>query len=160
MIVLSLDLSLNRTGYAVFDTSKRKKYNKLIDYGFISNKHLTKEQTGLKLYNLELHLKALLIAYNPSAIVVEALTGERFVDTSQLAKVHGVLEKLTMRFDNIHYINNKTFKAQFAGFGNADKEDVANAVLSHLPDLYFRFDDESDAVGIGIYYLQTIGEWK
>lgn len=157
MIVLSLDLSLNRTGYAVIDTSKRIKQYRLLDYGVINNKHLTSKHTGLKLYHIELQLKALLYAYRPDYIVVEALTGTGFVDTSQLAKVHGILEKLTMKFENIHYINNKTFKAEFTGNGKAKKEDVEAKVLEYYPDIKIRYDDESDAIGIAIYFCMNEG---
>lgn len=160
MIILSLDLSMNSTGYAVFDSSKRKKENRLLDYGVINNKHLTSEQTGLKLYHIEIILKGLLIAYNPQAIVVEELTGNGFADTTKSSMVHGILNKLTIKFDNIHYINNKTLKKQFGGYGNADKEDMANRVRLHYPNMFFRTDDVSDAMALGIYYLQTIGEWK
>lgn len=157
MIVLSLDLSLNCSGWAILDTSKRNKKSRLIDYGIIYNKHLSSKQTGLKLYHIELELKSLLYAFNPDYIVVEELSGSGFTDTSQLAKVHGILEKLTMKFKNIYYVNNKKFKAEFAGNGSAKKDDVANKVLEYIPDLHFRTDDESDAIGIGIYFTDNEG---
>ncbi len=160
MIILSLDLSLNRTGWAVMDTEKRQKKSRILDYGVINNKHLTSKYTGRKLYHIELYLKALLIAYNPDVIIVEELTGSAFTDTSQLAKVHGILEKLTMKFDNIFYINNKKFKAEFAGNGNAKKDEVEAKVLEYLPNLLFRYDDESDAVGFLIYYTMKEGICK
>lgn len=152
MIVLALDLSLNRTGWAVLDTSKRMKKARLIGYGVISNKHLDSKQTGLKLFHIELKLKALLYAYNPDAIVVEELSGSAWNDTTQLSKVHGILEKLTMKFKNIHYINNMTFKKDFVGTGKAKKEDVEAKVKEYLPEVIIRWDDESDAIGLAILY--------
>lgn len=157
MIVLSLDLSLNCTGYAVIDTSRRVKKSRILTYGTIYNKHLDSKRTGQKLYHFELGLKSLLYGFNPQAIVVEALTGTGFTDSTQMAKVHGILEKLTMKFDNVHYINNKTFKAEFAGNGSAKKWEVAEAVNKILPDLVFHTDDESDAVGLGMYFTENEG---
>lgn len=159
MIVLSLDLSLNCTGWSVFDSSKRKPSTRLLGVGTINNKHLNSSQTGIKLINLELQLKGLLIAYNPDVIVIEALTGDGFADTTKNAMAHAVLERLTTKFNNIERINNKTFKKQFAGNGNALKDDVAIAVRRYYPDFYFRTNDESDSMGLGIYYLQTVGAW-
>lgn len=157
MIVLALDLSLNCTGWAILDTSRRIKRTRLITYGTIYNKHLDSRQTGLKLLHTEVALKAILYGFNPDAIVVEELTGTGFTDSTQMAKVHGILEKLTMKFKNIHYINNKTFKAEFAGNGKAKKPEVAAKVLEYIPDLHFRTDDESDAIGLGIYFTEKEG---
>ena len=152
MIILALDLSLNRTGWAVIDTGARMKKKRLIGYGVISNKHLASNQTGLKLFHIELQLKALLYAYNPDAIIVEELCGNAWLDTTQLSKVHGILEKLTMKFKNIHYINNMTFKKEFAGTGKAKKEDVEAKVKEYFPNVVIRYDDESDAIGLAILY--------
>ena len=161
MIILSLDLSLNCTGWAVLDTSKRQKKQRLIDYGIIYNKHLSSNQLGLKLYHIELELKALLYAFNPDAIVVEELTGSAFTDTTRLAMVHGILYKLTQKFKNIHFINNKKFKAEFAGNGNAKKNEVMDKVLEYFPSAYIRTDDISDAIGIAIYFstIEGICTW-
>ena len=161
MIILSLDLSLNCTGWAVLDTSKRQKKQRLIDYGIIYNKHLSSNQLGLKLYHIELELKALLYAFNPDVIVVEELTGSAFTDTTRLAMVHGILYKLTQKFKNIHFINNKKFKAEFAGNGNAKKNEVMDKVLEYFPNAYIRTDDISDAIGIAIYYstIEGICTW-
>ena len=157
MIILSLDLSLNSSGYAVLDTSKRQKKQRLVDYGIIYNKHLATNQLGLKLYHIELQLKALLYAHNPDVIVVEELTGSAFTDTTRLAMVHGILYKLTQKFKNIHFINNKKFKAEFTGNGKAKKDEVMNKVLEYFPEAYIRTDDISDAIGIAIYYTEKEG---
>lgn len=158
MIILSLDLSLNCSGWAVIDTSKRQKKQRLIDYGIIYNKHLTSEQIGLKLYHIELELKSLLYAFNPDVIVVEELlvngryNQSAMITQAKLAMVHGILNKLTMKFKNVHTINNKTLKKEFAGKGDAGKEEVMAKVLEYFPDACIRTDDMSDAIALGILY--------
>lgn len=158
MILLALDLSLNCSGYAVFDTSKRKKKDKLIHYGHIPNRHLTPNMTGRKLLHLEMFLMTLKAAFSPEIIVKEELSGKGKTDTAQLAKTHGICEKVFLGYE-IHDINNMNFKKDFAGKGNATKNEVAEAVLMRIPGIHFETDDESDAVGLGILYLQRIGEW-
>jgi len=158
MIVLSLDLSLNCSGFAIFDTKKRNKKDKLIHYGHILNKHLDSTMTGHKLQHIEMHLMMLKFAFFPEIIVKEELSGKGKTDTTQLAKTHGICEKVFMGYP-IYDINNMNFKKEFVGKGNATKEEVAEAVLKHIPELHFKTDDESDAIGLGILYLQKIGEW-
>ena len=152
MIILALDLSLNRSGWAVIDTTKRMKQTRLIDYGVISNKHLDSTKTGLKLYHIEIILKGLLVAYNPDVIVIEELTGTGFGDSTKLARVHGILEKLTIKFNNIVKINNKTLKKEFTGKGNAEKIDVEREVLKYFPNIKIRYDDESDSIALALLY--------
>lgn len=150
MVILSLDLSLECTGYAIFDTTKKTKKTKLLDYGIISNKHLKTPEIGIKLLHIEMVLKTIQVVYRPDIIVVEGLTGG-FGDSTKLARVHGIMEKVFIGI-NIYPINNKTFKKEFTGSGKAEKEDVASVVLEHYPNLPFRTYDETDAIGIGIYH--------
>jgi Holliday junction resolvasome RuvABC endonuclease subunit len=159
MILLSLDLSLNCSGYAIFDTSKRKQKDKLMHYGHIPNRHLNSRMTGNKLLHLEMFLMMLKFAFLPNVIAKEELSGKGKMDTAQLAKTHGICEKVFIGYE-MHDINNMKFKKEFVGKGNASKDEVAEAVLKHLPDLHFKTDDESDAIGLGILHLQRIGEWK
>lgn len=158
MILLALDPSLNSTGYAVFDLSKRNKAKRLLHYGHIPNKHMDADETGMKLIHIEMTLKTLLAVFRPQVIVIEDLTGGAFGDLKQNSKAHGIVEKLTVG-KNVVRINNKTFKKEFAGKGNATKEEVAQKVLEYIPNLFFKTDDESDSVGIGIYYAIKLGEW-
>lgn len=158
MIILSIDPSLNSTGFAIIDTSKRKKENRLLHYGHIPNHHLNSDDSGLKLIHIEMILKTLGIVFKPQIIVAEDLTGNKFNDLKQNSKAHGIMEKVFVG-KNIVKINNKTFKKEFTGNGNAKKQDVANKVLEYFPNIHFATDDESDAIGIGLYYAEKLGEW-
>ena len=153
MIILSLDLSLNCSGYAVLDTSQKTKKKRIITYGNIYNKHLAPDQIGLKLLHIEMVLKTLITIFKPDVIIKEGLTGTGFGDSTKLARVHGILEKLTIG-KNVEDINNKTFKKEFTGSGKAEKEEVASKCLEYIPNLIFRTDDESDACGMAIYYSE------
>lgn len=158
MIILAIDPSLNCTGFAVLDTNKRKVENRLLHYGNIPNQHLGAEETGIKLAHIEMILKTLNLVFRPDLIVIEDLTGKQFNDLKQNSKAHGIVEKVFIN-KNIVRINNKTFKKEFTGKGNAKKEEVAQKVLEFFPNIYFKTDDISDAIGIGIYYALKLKEW-
>lgn len=158
LIILALDPSLNSTGFAVIDTSKRTKAKRVLHYGHIPNHHIPNDEVGLKLTHIEMTLKTLLIVYKPNVIVAEDLTGNQFNDLKQNSKAHGIVEKVCVG-RNLVRINNKHFKKEFTGNGNAKKEQVAEKVLEFVPNLHFKTDDESDSVGIGIYYAIKLGEW-
>ena len=159
MIILAIDPSLNCTGWAVLDTSQRMKKKRIIAYGHIPNKWLDVEDTGLKLIHIEMIFKTLNFVFKPNVIVTEDLTGKAFNDLKQNSKAHGMVEKVFYG-KNIVKINNKTFKKEFTGNGNATKDDVAKKCKQYIPDLIFKTDDESDACGIAIYYSMKLKDCK
>lgn len=154
------DLSLSKTGVAIFDTMKRKKKDKLIHYTLIDNRHLSKADNGLRLLHLEMALMTLKAAYPPSHLIREKITGNEFGDTVGNAQAHGVFERVFHGTKNKE-IHNMTFKAKFGGHGRSSKEDIMNKVREELgiPDFYFITDDISDAIGLGIYELKQLGKW-
>lgn len=155
------DLSLNCTGYAIFDMDKRQNKHKLIHYGIINNNHMDKNDLGRKLLHLEMSLMTLKQAYPPSIIIKEELTGTGFGDSTKIARAHGIFEKVFIgsEYSEIH---NGTFKKQFAGHGQAKKPEVQKAVREALKDedFFFITDDVSDAIGFGIHYMKVNGIWR
>lgn len=166
LYLIVLDPSLNRSGWAVFDISDKPK---LINYGYIENNHYPSEQEGNKLIHFEMQLQTIKFAYSPAIVVKEALvppqrskfgiSNAAFETHYKLAAVHGTIAKVFNQH-KVSEINNKTFKKEFAGHGDAEKEQVAEAVQkyrtriwSRQKPLSIRTDDESDAIGIGIYWL-------
>lgn len=157
----SYDLSLNSSGFAIFDITKKQNKHKIIHYGIINNDHMDKSDIGKKLLHLEMMLLTLKMAYPPSHIIKEELTGTGFGDSTKIARAHGIFEKIYIgqEYQEIH---NGTFKKQFAGNGKAKKPEVAEAVRKELkdPDFFFITDDVSDALGFGIHYMKVNGIWR
>lgn len=166
LYLIILDPSLNRSGWAVFDITGKPK---LFNYGYIDNNHFPTERSGNKLIHLEMTLQTIKFAYSPCIVLKESWVppnnGKYGVSTTAaqtaylLAAVHGTCAKVFNQHKIIEE-NNKTFKREFTGNGNAEKEDVAEYVQkyrtriwSRNKPLLFRSDDESDAIGLGINWL-------
>jgi len=168
--LIALDLSLNETGYAVFDKSKRKK---LIEWGTISNNHFDSNEEGKKLIRLEYMLQALKASYYTSEVVMEDWvpnSPSRKSSNQSAYKVggtHSIAKKVWCN-QEIFVVNNRTAKKQFVGNGNASKEEVIEKVYdikdklvqkSLLDNFSVTNDNDADAIMIGICHLQNSGEW-
>jgi Holliday junction resolvasome RuvABC endonuclease subunit len=166
LYLIVIDPSLNSTGWAVFSIAAKPK---LINYGYIDNNHYDTDRLGNKLIHLEMGLQTIKFAYQPAYIVKEAWVppnngkfgiNKTAADTAyKLAAIHGTVEKV-FSTHKIAEINNKTFKKGLTGNGAAEKEDVMEwvqkyrtRIWSPTRPLIIRRDDESDAIGIGIYWL-------
>ncbi|QJT70389.1 hypothetical protein [Microcystis phage MaeS] len=174
LYLIVLDPSLNRTGWAVFSIAAKPK---LINYGYIDNNHFETERIGNKVIHLEMAIQTLKFAYFPAVVIKEAWVPPQgspkygipktTADTAyKLATIHGTAAKVFNQHD-IAEINNKTFKKGFTGNGNAEKEEVERwvqmyrtRVWSPTRPLVIRTDDESDAIGLGIYWLILNGKLK
>lgn len=166
LYLIVFDPSLNRSGYSVFDITEKPK---LIDYGYIQNKHFPSDKTGNKLIHIEMVAQTLKYAYYPHIVIKEEWVGptsNRFGVSNAAAQtlylLAGVHNTLTKVFNQqiIENVNNKRFKKQFTGDGNADKDKVAEYVQKYRTRIWspkrpliIRVDDESDAIGIGINWL-------
>jgi Holliday junction resolvasome RuvABC endonuclease subunit len=167
LYLIVIDPSLNSTGWAVFSIAAKPK---LINYGYIDNNHYDTDKLGNKMIHLEMALQTIKFAYQPAYIVKEDWVppngsgkfgiSKTTADTAyKLAAIHGTVEKV-FSTHNIAGMNNKTFKKGFTGNGNAEKDEVAEwvqkyrtRIWSPTRPLVIRRDDESDAIGIGIYWL-------
>lgn len=167
LYLIILDPSLNRSGWAVFNITAKPK---LINYGYIDNNHFEIDRIGNKLIHLEMALQTIKFAYSPAIVVKEAWVppnsrskfgvSHTAADTAyKLAAIHGTVGKVFNQH-NVAEINNRTFKKGFAGHGDADKDRVEEYVQKYRTRIWsptrpliIRVDDESDAIGIGIYWL-------
>lgn len=166
LYLIVLDPSLNRSGWAVFNITAKPK---LINYGYIDNNHFESERAGNKLIHLEMQLQTLKFAYHPAIVIKESwvppnngkfgVSATAAITAYLLAAVHGTIAKIFNQHKIIEY-NNKTFKKGFTGNGNAEKDEVAECVQKYRTRIWsptrplpIRTDDESDAIGIGIYWL-------
>lgn len=168
--IIALDLSLNESGFAVFDRSKRKK---LVDWGTIQNNHFETHEEGRKLARIEAALMTLRMSYYPAEVVMEewvpnSPNSKTNIHSSlKLGGVQGVAKKVWYDLE-IQTINNKTAKKQFTGNGNAEKEDVMAVVYEIKDKLVYKAvsenftlknDNDGDGIMIGVCHLQNLGEW-
>lgn len=174
LYLIVIDPSLNRSGWAVFDITDKPK---LKNYGYVDNNHYDTDRLGNKLIHLEMSLQTIKFAYQPAIVVKEAWVppgghgkfgvSHTAADTAyKLAAIHGTVGKVFNQH-NVAELNNKTFKKGFTGNGNAEKEDVEAEVQKYRTRIWnqkrplpIRTDDESDAIGIGIYWLIINGRIK
>lgn len=176
--VIALDLSLNETGYAVFDLKKR---NPLIDWGTISNNHFeAKTEEGKKLIRIEMVLSTLRASYFPAHVVCEEWLANvqssgrvnqnnGYTSAYKLGGVHGVAKKVFHDVPEFYFINNKTMKKQFGGHGDAEKIDIMNRCYELKTRLVgkkaaevfqVKNDNDADAIGLGSCFLEDEGWWK
>lgn len=167
LYLIIVDPSLNCSGWAIFDITATPK---LLNYGHIPNHHFPTDKEGNKLIHIEMTLQTLKFAYYPAIVIKEEWVppnskskyGVNKVAAHTAFLLAGVQNVVSKVFNNhkVENINNKEFKKFFTGDGDASKDKVAEFVQKYrtkiwsrnLP-LHFRTDDESDSIGIGIYWL-------
>lgn len=164
MIVMSFDLSLSNTGYAVGQVIDRKL--EILEIGSIGTKRFAKRSTGFRLHHIAMELRSLYKKYKADAVVKErSFSNSRITATQQIFKVNGVWEMIThlANHDDFTEITPASIKKELTGNGRASKEEVAQACLDHfrtiMGDSALKFDnkDESDAVAILITYCKKEG---
>lgn len=69
MIIMSLDVSTQSTGYVIFDTSKKSKKAKIRDFGVISIP--ISRDFSEKKYNFNIEIERLIVKYCPDIIIRE-----------------------------------------------------------------------------------------
>ena len=176
--VIVLDLSLNESGYAVFERKSRGNPG-LIDWGTIQNNHYETAQEGRKLARIEMALATLRGSYFPADIVCEEWLANvqssgrvnrnnGYTSAYKLGGVHGVAKKVFIDSD-FHFINNKTQKRVFGGHGDASKQDIIDKCYemkeklvgkAKAPLFTVKNDNDADAIGLGVTYFDETGEWK
>jgi len=176
--VIILDLSLNETGFAVFQRKYRGNPG-LIDWGTVQNHHFGTEEEGRKLQRIEMQLMTLRASYYPADIVCEEWLSNvqnsgrvnrnnGYTSAYKLGGVHGIAKKVFNDTEFV-FINNKTMKKEFAGNGNAEKADVIAKCYEIKEKLVgkknaetftVKNDNDADAIGLGVTYFKQTGEWK
>lgn len=173
--LIVIDPSLNQSGYAVFMIDSKHKKPVLLTFGSINNAHFETKEIGKKLANIEMELTRLRNAYYPFVAIKEELVLKKDehnkfdYSVPILARVHGIIEKVFIGHE-VEDINNKVFKYEFTNYGDSSKVKVEDACMPYedsvtmksykSPLFKFKTDDESDAVGIGLYWLIKNGYLK
>lgn len=163
MVILSIDHSFNRTGYAVL------KNKELICTGSFNIGAMNYES----MYKFQEEVETLIKMFNPERIVTEKPAHMRNAEIARmLSGLHTLIIMASIRH-SIPYsiINPKNMKKHITGSGNADKSIVCKYLIekyNYDEDMlckktYYKNKegikkidyDESDAVGNAIYYLEV-----
>lgn len=147
MNVISFDLSLNSTGYCVFNSK-----GKLLEIGTIDTNKI--ENTPNKLNLIAKKAKSLLKKYKPNTIIIERGFSRFNAVTQQLFRVHGLMNYLFYKQEQI-YIPSKTVRKLICGQGNIKKNDFFSYIKDKNSKIKFKNNDEADAYALGqAYFIQ------
>lgn len=163
MLILSIDHSFNRTGYAVLNNKK------LISTGSFEVGRMTYESIN----EFRIKIEELIDKYNPHLIVTEKPAHMRNAEIARmLSGLHTTIIIASIR-RSIPYsiVNPKNMKKHITGKGNADKSDVCKCLVENYnydedmlcKKTYYKNKDgikkidydESDAVGNALYVMEV-----
>lgn len=147
MNVISFDLSLNSTGYSVFNHR-----GKLLSIGTISTDKI--KDTPLKLKFIANEVNKLSKKYKPKVIVIERGFSRFNTVTQQLFRVHGLINYLFYKQEQV-YITSKSVRKLICGYGNIKKNDFFLYVKENNKKIHFNNNDEVDSFALGkAYFIQ------
>jgi len=150
--IYALDLSLSRTGIAIFRDD-----GELLFVTHIDTKLGETHQGKLKLIAeklLELKEK-----YSPKIVVIEKGFYRFAASTEAVFKVHGVAQFLFWDVEQVLYAPT-TVKKIVGGKGNMTKDEIREVVSKRFPTINFANNDESDAVSVGLCFFIKEGFLK
>ena len=157
MRILSFDLSLTNSGWAVGDIIDGKLT--IVEYGAIGTKRFATRGTGMRLNHIATEVTALYEKYLPDQVVKErSFSNGRITATQQIYKVVGIWEMVSHLADQDSFaeLTPSTVKKAVTGNGRATKQQVAAAV-KEITGIDTKVDDESDAIAVLIAYVQQEG---
>ena len=153
MIVLAMDLSLSSPAFAVIKKTTGKP--KVLHLSSVKTN--AKKSHGYRLFQIYNHLKDIYEEFEGQIDFVASEKGfSRHARTTQiLYMVHGVARVCSyMNGYEVEEMSPTTVKAKVGGSGKASKEQLADAVRGYFTEeLFFKNDDESDAVAVGLCFL-------
>ncbi|HEY9481053.1 MAG TPA: crossover junction endodeoxyribonuclease RuvC [Candidatus Paceibacterota bacterium] len=155
MKLLAIDPGYERLGIAVLEKEPRQKEQLLYSDCFQTAKTLPHAER-LRLIGSE--LERVITEYTPEALCLESLYFSKNQTTAiKVAEVRGVILYTAARTGlKIYEYNPMEIKVAVTGYGKSDK----SAVTAMVPKLIriekkIRFDDEYDAIAVGLTCLAT-----
>ena len=147
--IIALDISLSSTGVAIF--SEDGKIVKLLTVETKGDM-----DTPMRLSKIAKKMKEILSFYKPKTVVIEQGFTRFNTSTQQLFRVHGVVNYIFCKVEQIYYYPASIRKIVF-GKGNLKKEEVQKLILENYGDIKFSTLDESDAYCTGLAYFKEKG---
>lgn len=153
--LLAFDPSLNGTGYAVLDISRKKP--KLVEVGTVQGRNKTwgdEDTHQVRLALIIAKTRELVAKYRPAnpKVFVEKGFSNKYVNSTQIIfKARGALESELIGFEIVE-IAPTSVKKILSEYGHAHKKQVAECVADFLgvPLETFKTGDESDAAAVGV----------
>jgi len=159
--VLAFDPSLNGTGYAVLDVSRKKP--KLVEKGTVQGRNKTwgdEDTHPVKLSLIIAKVAELVAKYRPAhqKVFLEKGFSNKFINATQIIfKARGALESQLVGFEIVE-IAPTSVKKILSEHGHASKNSVAECVADFLGIDYSEFldekgklkEDESDATAVAV----------
>lgn len=157
--LLSFDLSLSNSGWAVFIVKDRK--IKLKAYGAIGTKRFAQRSTGMRLDYISKEIRKIYKEHKPDIVVKErSFSNFRITATQQIFKVNGVWEHMTFLADQEDFteLTPSEVKKYVTGNGKAKKPEVTKAVNEYF-DLNLKAvdNDIADAIAVGLAHCMKEG---
>lgn len=147
MNIIAFDLSLNATGYCVFNPK-----GKLLEIGTIDTNHI--KDTPLKLKFIASKANGLSKKYKPKVIVFERGFSRFALATQQIYRAVGLMNYLFHKQEQV-YIPSKSVRKLICGHGNIKKKDFFLYIKEKNKKISFETDDEADAFALGkAYFIQ------
>lgn len=154
MLILAIDTGFDRTGYSIFEKSKKYKENfKYIVSGLIQTNKKSKIENRLNLIYHELIL--LINKFKPTVLVLEQLFFFKNQKTAiKVSYAQGAIILLAAQYKlKLEFLTPLEIKKIITGYGQADKKAIQKMLQLILKlDHPIRQDDEADAIACGLAY--------
>jgi len=157
--ILSFDMSLSNSGWALTKTVKRNLV--LLDYGTIGTKRYAQRSTGMRLDYIYGELEKIYKDHKVDIVVKErSFSNSRFTATQQIMKVNGIWEMVSHLSDHDDFteLPPSTVKKWATGDGKASKQDVINTINEYFGlELKKADNDIADAIAVSLAYCRKEG---
>ncbi len=154
MIILSIDSGLEKTGYAIFDKSKKLPDGKrFITSGLL--KTSKNDTLPERFHSLFTQLQSIIKKNSPKCIILEQLFFFKNQKTAiQVSQTQGVIILLAAIHNiQIEFLTPLQIKQIVTGYGQADKKAVQKMLKLILGiSIPSSRDDEADAIACGLAY--------
>lgn len=136
------------TGIAIFNINT---YEPVL---ITSIKPNAKKEHGERLHTIREYIKEIMIKYPPHEVSIEQGFTMHNKSTQVIYRCHGVANELFHEYKQYYYAPT-TVKKLVGKHGQAKKDVVQQQILKRYPDIVFKNEDESDAVGVCVSHLIT-----
>ena len=153
MIILGIDPGTARMGYAIIETTPKKKI-KLIKHGVLTTPpDVEQHKRLLMLYK---SLNQIIKEFKPDSMVIERIFFNTNVKTALLVGQARGVSMLVAAGNNVDLFEYTALQAKLVltGYGRSDKKQMQEAVKKFLklPEI-IKSDDANDAVAMALCYV-------